>query len=299
MRLCVLLGFLLTGVSLAHGATVDGPMTIEAYADTPHDTPYVLSLSKGRGRLLYVGIAHSLEAKSQTIKTVQKLWKSENPDVVLIEGIFPPPAKSLDEAIRFYGEAGATAFLARQRGTSLASLELPFEEEVAVLLKEFTPEQVALFYTLRLAAQQRENHGPDTLTEYLSGRIIPWLARNAALKQIIVSEDSLKSLVAKRLPELSYWQEVPAIWFDPMPQSGARFTNSIARRLVQLRDGHMSKLVIDPVDRGRHVFAVVGVSHVVMQEDQIRSVLGCPARVDVSYSVRQSPPHLTCSVPRS
>jgi hypothetical protein len=299
MRLFIRLSFL-AALTLAHSASGEGTMTVEAYAETSHDTPYVLRLNQGCGKLLYIGIDHSTDPKSLTSKTIQALWRTANPDVVLVEGIFPqPPSASLDAAIRTYGEPGATAFLARQRGTDVASLELPFEEEVALLLKEFTPQQAALFYALRVVAQERQRTGSDALAKHLSTRLIPWLSRSASLGSIITSEASLTSLVSMLLPELNDWRAAPLIWFDPMPQSGARFTNSIARRLVQVRDEHMSKLVTDQVAQGLDVFAVVGASHVVMQEDKIRSALGCASRVDVNHSVRYSPPRLTCGAPCS
>jgi len=297
MRFCALL-VCLAAATLVENAAAEETMPIEVYAQVSHETPYVLSLSKGRGKLLYVGIDHSTDPESQTIKTIQQLWGSENPDIVLIEGIFPPtPSNSLFEATRSSGEAGATAFLAKLRTTETASLELPFDDEVTVLLKEFTPEQVALFYSLRVLAQERQRNGSDALTDHLTRRLIPWLARSAPLGQVITSEESLKSLVSKQLPELSDWREAPLIWFDPMPQSGALFTHAIARRLVQLRDGHMAKRVADHVAQGQNVFAVVGASHVVMQEDRIRSALGCPVREDTNDAVRLPPLFLKCDAP--
>ena len=80
-------------------------------------------------------------------------------------------------------------------------------------------------------------------------------------------EDSVASLI----PDLKDWTKVPAEWFVPFRTDS--YTNHVARRLSEYRNSHMVKLLIDAVNRQERVFAVVGASHVVMQERVLRAKL--------------------------
>ena len=44
----------------------------------------------------------------------------------------------------------------------------------------------------------------------------------------------------------------------------------------EFRDQHMVKLLIDEVKKGKRVFAVVGGSHVVMQESALKAASDAP-----------------------
>jgi len=70
-------------------------------------------------------------------------------------------------------------------------------------------------------------------------------------------------------PQLKDWREVSQGWFDPVASQA--YTNQISRLSGEFRDLHMVKLLIDEVRQGKRVFAVVGGSHVVMQERALKA----------------------------
>jgi hypothetical protein len=72
-------------------------------------------------------------------------------------------------------------------------------------------------------------------------------------------------------PRLREWREAPQSWFSPMDSQA--YTNQVSRLTAEFRDQHMVKLLVDEVKQGKKVFAVVGFSHVVMQESVLRAAL--------------------------
>jgi pheromone shutdown protein TraB len=69
---------------------------------------------------------------------------------------------------------------------------------------------------------------------------------------------------------LKDWRTADRSWSDPVATQA--YTNQIARLSSEFRDLHMVKLLIDEVKQGKRVFAVVGGSHVVMQERALKAV---------------------------
>jgi hypothetical protein len=73
------------------------------------------------------------------------------------------------------------------------------------------------------------------------------------------------------LPELMAWQSIPRSWFDPTRAD--IFLNEISRRSSDYRNCNMLPLVVHAVREGKRVFVLVGGTHVVMQEEALRSAL--------------------------
>jgi len=72
-------------------------------------------------------------------------------------------------------------------------------------------------------------------------------------------------------PRLKDWRETPADWFDPTKSEA--YTNQVSRLSNEFRDRHMVMLLTEAVKKGGRVFAVVGFSHVVIQERALKAAL--------------------------
>src|SRR5262245_53995481 len=116
-----------------------------------HPEAYVLELARGDGALLYYGAHHSTALDNPQLADIRARWDAFRPSVALCEGrtrgyllgpLFP----------RFTGmpESALVHELARQDDVRLYSLEPEYDQEVALLLQRFAPEEVALFFTLRV-----------------------------------------------------------------------------------------------------------------------------------------------------
>jgi hypothetical protein len=64
---------------------------------------------------------------------------------------------------------------------------------------------------------------------------------------------------------------VPKKWLDPVERD--TFLNEISRASSDYRDGYVVSLLVQHVEEVQRVFAVMGGSHVVMQEPALRGLL--------------------------
>ena len=244
-------------------------MTWEEYGAISHPYPYILRLSSTEGQLLYFGSRHVYDPAHPQVAEIQKLWAEFAPTVALNEGGDPPVAETIEDAVGQFGEAGLVRYLAARDNMPVMSLGLSPATEVAALLPHYSREQIKLFYVLRQVAQYRL----ATLPVSLEKKVEEDLGIFAALYDLPGAPRSLaeiQELCESLLPNVTHWSDVPQSYFNPVPET-TRFTNGISRRLSEVSDKHMVDLLTRNVKRGARVFAVVGGSHVVMQEAALRA----------------------------
>jgi len=124
-------------------------LSYQQYGAIEHQNPYVLEFKTASGMLLFYGSEHTVDPKNPQIGDIENRWHAFQPTVAYNEGGNPPTWEDLGESVRSYGEAGLVRFLARRDEVPVATFEPPFEEEVAYLLKTYTPQQLKVFYVLR------------------------------------------------------------------------------------------------------------------------------------------------------
>jgi hypothetical protein len=247
-----------------------GLMSYDEYAKGRHSSPYVIEIQVGEGALLYFGAQHINDPKHSQVTEIEKQWRQFHPTLAFNEGGDPPVAQSVEEAVSRHGEAGLTRFLAARDKVPVRSLEPGRADEVAMLLKTYTPEQVKVFYALRQVPQFYRSKHDEPIETYMDHELkrltgIPGLEgqpRNFA---------ELEKSCLWLSPRLREWREAPQSWFSPMDSQA--YTNQVSRLTAEFRDQHMVKLLVDEVKQEKKVFAVVGFSHVVMQESVLRAAL--------------------------
>jgi hypothetical protein len=258
-------------------------MSWSEYASRRNVWPYVLDLPAKDGALLYYGALHAYmadeEQKRRLVEDILARWNDFHPALALNEGGDPPVAATIEEAVGLYGEAGLVRYLASRDDIPVASLDPTKAEEVAFLRREFAAPRIKLCFVLRAAAQfaARSKHGDvgrevDRVLEVYDS--VPGL-RGRPRRRVEVTE----ALVEERLPvtELS---RIPLRWFDPLASD--TICNLISRTSSEYRDEWIVARLASAVSHGERVFAVVGGTHVVMQERRLRWELAASARLGTS-----------------
>jgi len=248
-------------------------LTFEHYSEMRHPVPYVLEFQSNGGSLLYLGARHSFAVDEQAA-LIERLWNEHRPDAAFNEGGNPPVAPSRDEAVQRYGEAGLVRWLAARDGVPVATFEPTPRDEAAHLTSEFTVEQVRVFYALRQLAQEARHDADDRrdADDVVRG-VFGWLDQQGAAPGEPRTPDAFQSAAARLLPALDDWRHPPMSLFDPVPWNPAdtQWTNLVSRRASEFRDDHIVEVLTRAARDGKRVFAVIGASHVVMQEPVLRS----------------------------
>ena len=273
--LCVVVALAQTRDANKSAAGGTSIMSFEEYAKKRHRVPYVLNVRAGKGRLLYFGANHTYDPNDPEIRQIEKEWKKFKPEIAFFEGADPEttPAMVMSrEEIRGSGEPSLVLFLASRDSVPVKSLEPAQKDEIALLLKKYTPEQVKVFYTLRQIPEFRRGQHNETIETYAKG-VLAWLSSKPELRGKPRTVDELQVISTALLTQLADWRDVPQEWFDPASTQGLTYLNDVSRQLSEFRDRHMLTLLTEQVAQGRRVFALVGASHVVMQERAVRAAI--------------------------
>ena len=268
----------------------DAIMSFEEYAKAPFlPMPHILVLTADTGQVFYFGTRHTFDPNDWQIRAIEDYWHQFHATLALNEGGDPPVLDSREEMVQRFGEAGLVRFLAKTSGLPVRSLEPPREQERELLLKDFSVEQVKLFYVLRGVVQFRKSRNDERIEDFVKS-VIDGLSREPGLEGPPKSFSEFERSYARLFGESTDWRAAPDEWFDPAIPTPPRYTNRISRQLSEFRDQHMVRLLISEVKRGQRVFAVVGASHVIMQERALREALASPPGQTPDRSLERAQP---------
>jgi len=247
-------------------------MSFEAYQNVEHKFPYVIEIAAPRGRLLYYGANHVYAADNPQIADIQTRWAQLRPTYALNEGGAPPVFESLEETVGRNGESALVRWLAKRDGVPVETLDPTRAHSVAAMRSRFTPEQFKLSSVLGQVAEQRRRSDSfrvqDVETEVV--RVMNVLSRTPGLEGPPRTLEEVQESATRLLPTLVNWREVPSSWFDPAVFPAITWTNELSRLNNEYRDEFMIQKIIEKLAEGHRVFAVVGGTHVVMQEHSLR-----------------------------
>lgn len=249
-------------------------MSYEAYAKVKHARPYVLDIRQGAGEFLYFGISHTHDPKDKQIMAIRRQWDRIRPQLVLNEDVPRLALGTLEESVERDGESGAVAFWAKEVGVPNRSLDLTPNQEISELRKRFSEAELKVFYALRsyqeLSRRPRDargNRSPEQVMDANFARSTA-LGLSGAPKEVAELDAYWPTL---RMP--GDWRKAEPSWFDPGLSGAGTRLNEIARASSEVRDQFMVDRIAEWVGTGKRVLAVMGASHVVMQEQAIRKAL--------------------------
>jgi len=249
-------------------------MTFAEYAKRDHRAPYVVSLTARNGaRLLYYGTSRVSDAADPTVSDIQARWKAFAPSYAFNEGGNLPIAATVAETVGRNGEPALVRWLANRAHVHLESIDPPRADLVKHLQERFTNEQIKLSLTLEQVGERQQRphppRGEDLDAEI--GRLLDLFGQTPGLEGPPTDLEELRASCERLLPQLQDWREVSTTWFDPAIEPPPTWLNELARAVNDYRDEVMVQRIITQLGKGDHVFAVVGLPHVVMQERTLRS----------------------------
>jgi len=246
-------------------------MSFEEYARGPlPPMPYLIALTAGQGQLLYFGARHTFDPADWQVQAIADYWRQYRPTLAFNEGGEPPVLPSRDETVSRFGEPGLLRFLAKADGVPVRSLEPPQTEERALLLRDFSPEQVKVFYVLRGVVQFRKSRNDERVEQFVE-RVLAGLSRESGLEGPPRTLAEFEQSYARLFSEPADWRKAPDAWFDPAVLRPTVYLNRASRKSSEFRDRYMVNLLRGELTKGARIFAVVGGSHVIMQEQAFRA----------------------------
>ncbi len=240
--------------------------TYDSFAN--HRRPYIYQVSTAnKGSVYVLGIEHTKDSKNHQIDSIQRIWQSYQPTVALVEGRLGFLFSWFQHPVSMHGESGATVYLSKKYNIPFYTWEPERQNEVDIMLQKFSPEKVALFYSLRPYFSNfrfgKPSNPDEQLKEYIQTR-----TDYKGIRGIVTSVAQVDSIWKKEYPQLKDWRDTsdeygwPEGWFSEM----ANYSNIT-------RDIHMCSVIHELVAKGENVFITMGSSHAFRIEQTLRQHL--------------------------
>jgi hypothetical protein len=244
----------------------------------PHRT-FALDLQGSGGtHLVYIGVRHTFDPADTQWTAMESAWRKLQPTIAFYEGTGTGVGDSAAAAIQRSGEPGLLRFLASRSGVLARSLEPSRESEVESLLRQFSGEQLMMFYALRIVNELRtRRHLSGLAVDTAFASALAQTHRTPKLAGTLSDTVALREAFARLFPTMDPLA-VPDRWFDPertSAETGSLFFNDVNRASSMFRDEYMyDQLAAALQVSGARVFAEVGRDHIPAQAAALRCVLG-------------------------
>jgi hypothetical protein len=228
---------------------------------------YILAVNSIQaGGLIYFGAFHTVDAEHPQFSRLERQWRQFAPDIALSEGCLWPVEVSRSESIRKYGEQGLLRHLAYRDKVPIKCIDPSRRKQAFYLASRYETWQIKLYFVLQQAVINRrmgwKNSSDNVNTNLSAFNFLP----NFAVRPFDYSD--FLYMFGILFPDIKDWRLFPAYYFHN--EKKGSFLTAIHRDLMEYRNKHMLKLLIKELKKGKRVFAVVGRSHVIVQEPALR-----------------------------
>lgn len=265
-------------------------MSVEAYAETSHETPYVFEVEKGGKRLMYFGAPHTFDPQDPVLTDIEARYGAADPDIVVAEitsGVDGRQEKyrqwaashSREEVVRGGGESVFAAWLAIRDGKELKSGEPSLQDESRYLeTQRFSREEMFVFFVVRSLNQYQRMEDPqESFEQYVQPQLdhlsknLRWRDFPFTITQFVALYEKITGrpfdIVLEPLGEMC----------DPISWPGGperTRINEAATTSLKFRDLRIVQEIGEALRSHRKVFVVYGASHAVMQEPSMMALMG-------------------------
>ena len=228
--------------------------------------PYTLEINKFNGGLFYYGSFHNVNLKHPQFVDIEKKWNKFKPDLAYCEGHNWPLIKVRNSAIRKCGEQGLLRYLAYRDKVKIKSIEPSKRMELRYILKHYPAAKVKIYYVLRQLIINKEIFRKNiNSNSYIRG-LLRNISKCIYFNNLIMTIAEFNWNIKRLLPDLKDWRKIDSKYFMNI----RRPNNWLAKINVlvnKYRDKYMVKKILEELRKGKKIFALVGKSHVVNQED--------------------------------
>ncbi|NAS31101.1 hypothetical protein GTQ40_08980 [Flavobacteriaceae bacterium R38] len=245
-------------------------MDMTAYRDImqTHRRPYIYAItSKSGGSVHVLGVEHLNNSNHPQFDSINSIWKKVRPDVALVEGRLGFLFTWFQDPVTKYGEGGLTSYLAKQDRAKLYTWEPTRNDEIALLMKDYSVDKIAMFYSLR-----------------------PYFSKSRSGK-VVDPEGELQKLIENRTDYnnirgvFKSWKDLDEMWKKDFPSIDWRnykdekgwwpegYLEDLWNASNLARDEHLIQTILQLVGEGKKVFVTMGASHAPRIEESLKNAL--------------------------
>lgn len=232
-----------------------------------HARPYIYYLKGNLGEVYVLGIDHTNQNDDPQIDSITRIWNEYQPDIALVEGRLGFLFSWFQDPVRTYGESGKTVSLARKDKVAFYTWEPGKQDEINIMLKHYSPVQVAFFYSLRPYLSNYRFGKPkdpeEKMLSYIKSR-----TDYDGIRGSITEVAQIDSIWNRDFPGEKNWRDFSDQygWPEGYPSEMAAFSNDI-------RNLHQISAILELAEQGKKVFVTMGSSHAFRIEETLRHEL--------------------------
>lgn len=248
--------------------------------------PILKAVHPSGGALYYFGSCHTRNAHHPMIEKFSSDWADFKPTLALVEQRMGLYFGGMTSAVSKFGESAAVSELGRRDDVATYTLHQEQTSHAAELAAKVGRREAAAYLALRMAHGENPQGpiGEAELEHGLEKRAVGVLSAaftDAADFDLFWAETYAD--------ELGNWRTLR--WASIGPRLGHTKLEAVGHWDTVLRDVHMTRILVDQLENGERVFAVVGRSHVIQQEPALRALLP-----DAEFSLEHFE-HVPCESP--
>lgn len=241
-------------------------MSMDKYRESGgHVRPYIYHLKDQKGEVYVLGIDHTKDPDNPQIDSIDRIWKEFQPDVLLIEGRLGFLFSWVQDPVKNYGESGKAVSLAKGDDVEVYTWEPHKQDEINLMLRNYSPEKVAFFYSLR-----------PYLSNYRFGKPANPDEKMESYIKSRTDQDGIRGKIKSVTQIDSMWTaDFPAEkdWRDSSDQYGwpKGYLSEMAAYSNEIRNLHQCSVILELVEKGNKVLVVMGSSHAFRIEEALRN----------------------------
>ncbi|PQJ77794.1 hypothetical protein [Polaribacter porphyrae] len=221
-----------------------------------HRRPYIYSIKAENGATVsIVGVEHTNDKNLPQFDSIKYQWIKLNPDIALVEGRMGIFFSWIHNPIEEYGESGLISYLAKKENKELFTWEPTRQNEIELLIQQYTPKQLAMFYCLRpyfsFIRNNKNYNAEEKIDDLINER-----TDYTYLKNTFSSYKDLDKEWKKYYPNID-WRNYSNKQ-NYMPE-GIMYQIWNSSNLA--RNKHLIQIILTSVKKGKNIIATVGVSH--------------------------------------
>lgn len=213
------------------------------------------------------GAVHVYNPNHRQFLAIEKFWKTfltltkKQKRIVFVEGGKRPLARTKRGAIENGGEGDFMLWLAEKAGVTVDSPEPLQYEEYRELEKQFSREEIELYYFTRHAYQWNRFSKKPPFADYING-FLKQDTRQSRSKKFDFSLENMKTIFRKKLGRSFKPNDKTFFYSIINPHYTKTVINKVSKVSGEIRDDYIAKNIIRQWNSGKSIFSVYGNGHI-------------------------------------
>jgi hypothetical protein len=253
-------------------------LSVEDYLKKKDKDSAVIKFSKNNQHIYCVGTRHFLDPEHPDVCLIDKAWEDFLDKtggincVTLVEGSIRKFINHKEASIKYSGEGGYATYLATNQGIEIYCPEPPMSYQLRKLQKEFTTEQVLLYFFVRWVVFYGKREERNDM-EKIIAKAIHSLKLDFSGERVEISEVVLKNLYNEVVEK-----DIASTRMDEMrnltlPLPNKTLLNNISFADMRIRDEWIVSQIEKLWNEGKNIFIVYGRTHLYIQEPAIKEIV--------------------------